>query len=124
MDDKTIESLRELTAEVLRQEGVVRFSNISTEAENALLYACKEAFRPRYILINNYRVPEPERVAPEIGDKFFYPIKHNENLVSYNVWDGSEQHMCLLRCGQIHLTEKAAIAHSEAELSATRLKEG
>lgn len=70
------------------------------------------------------KIPEPLRVAPEMGDKVHTadPIAHdtaNMRYVSFT-WSGSAWDKELLTRGLLHLTLEAARAHADALISISR----
>ena len=70
------------------------------------------------ININGYEVPEPERVQPEIGVKYFTLIAgHGE--IRKHIWDGDGVDIICLNKGFVHLTSDAAKLHIKALLSFT-----
>jgi hypothetical protein len=76
--------------------------------------------KPRYILINGYEVPAPERKAPKYGTTYYTAIALTSEIQNYS-WDGLDFDNFLLHAGLVHLTEEAAKIHARALLSFTAL---
>ena len=73
------------------------------------------------IRIGNYDVPEPLRIAPEIGTTYFYPAFTNASKVySYSFTNDHSDNRILDR-GMMHLTSAAAELHAKALISLTKL---
>lgn len=73
--------------------------------------------KPRVIYINGHEVPEPLRVAPEIGTRYW----HAALYAPYSTrWDGDSLDCESFALGICHATEAAAVAHADALLSFTR----
>ena len=66
------------------------------------------------IKIGNMDVPEPMRVAPAVGTKYWYVDIEDDELTSSDFWDNAKQDNQLLKLGICHLTEAAAREHAEA----------
>lgn len=73
---------------------------------------------PKIIKIGDVEVPEPCRVAPEIGETFWAvnPFAGPERFI----WDGYKGDGYALDSGFVHLTEEAARQHYEAIKSLLR----
>ena len=67
---------------------------------------------PETIKIGEYEVPEPCRVTPEVGFKFWVLTPFGG--AAHFIWDGSKPCYDALKGGFVHLTEKAAEQHYEA----------
>lgn len=67
---------------------------------------------PETIKIGEYEVPEPCRVTPEVGFKFWTLTPFGG--AAHFTWDGSKPCYDALKGGFVHLTEKAAEQHYEA----------
>lgn len=76
---------------------------------------------PVFININGYQVPEPMRVAPAIGTKYWTPRLQGSNTYASS-WDAYTVDLDRLDNGLCHSTPEAAILHSEALLSFTKVK--
>jgi hypothetical protein len=78
--------------------------------------------RPRTINLNGIDVPEPLRVAPEIGSEVFAAVL-TAACPTYTAhplaWRGDASHHLWLKYGLIHLTREAAETHARALLSFT-----
>ena len=68
--------------------------------------------KPRTLKIGNYEVPEPCKVAPELGEEFWTvnPFAGPQRFI----WDGYKGDQYALNSGFVHLTEEAARQHYEA----------
>ena len=78
---------------------------------------------PKLIFINGHQVPEPMRVAPEIGTTYFTPCLSDQfAFTTYRGWRGSSQDIYRLEQGTCHLTREAAELHATALLSFTQIK--
>lgn len=72
------------------------------------------------IRIGEYDVPEPLRIAPEIGTTYFYPAFTNASKVySYSFTNDHSDNRILDR-GMMHLTSAAAELHAKALISLTK----
>ena len=69
---------------------------------------------PKTIKIGDVDVPEPMRIAPEVGTKYWYISFYDVGGVSACFWCGSKTDNQLLKLGTCHLTEAAARTHAEA----------
>lgn len=67
---------------------------------------------PETIKIGKYEVPEPCRVTPEVGFKFWVLTPFGG--AAFFIWDGSKPCYDALKGGFVHLTEKAAKQRYEA----------
>lgn len=76
-------------------------------------------FKFSTITINGIDVPAPEVVPPAVGTLYWRPYLFNEWKVTCGRWYNDEQDNLALARGLVHLTEEAAIKHSEALLSFT-----
>ena len=74
--------------------------------------------KPRTILINGREVPEPMRVAPEVGIMCWVADPSAWKLDDWE-WEGDEYDFELLKRGLVHAAEEAAQAHVDALLSFT-----
>lgn len=76
--------------------------------------------KPRTININGFDVPEPLRVAPLNGARYFIVVLTGSNMHSLAAtWSSADSDLTLLSCGLIHMTREAAKAHAKALLSFT-----
>ena len=75
--------------------------------------------KPRTISINGHEVPEPMRVAPQIGSRFFLALTAQCILAGEHTWQGSHASIEWLAKGLCHVTREAAEAHAKALLSFT-----
>ena len=64
--------------------------------------------------INGYEYPEPERVAPKIGSRYWFSTLAQDDTVHTSVWSDDIIDIRLLRRGLVHLTREAAEAHARA----------
>ena len=67
---------------------------------------------PKTVKIGDFEVPEPCRVAPEVGQRFWAvnPFSGPQSFL----WDGYKGDHYALDSGFVHLTEEAARQHYEA----------
>lgn len=68
-------------------------------------------------VINGFKVPEPLRVAPEVGVRVYKVLTP---YIEYESYIGGDDDCKMLKAGLIHLTREAAEKHLEALLSFTR----
>ena len=69
--------------------------------------------RPRTIKIGDMTVPEPLRVAPSDGAKYWVANTTERKIWEY-VWKGTDTDLRILRQGVAHTTEEGAQLHREA----------
>ena len=100
----------------LDEDSVVDQNSIYKEAINLLDWKVK----PRTININGYEVPEPTRVKPRLGDKF-YTVYLSAGTVECFTFDGSIPSNRWFNQGLAHKTREAAELHLKALLSFTAL---
>ncbi len=75
---------------------------------------------PRTIRIGEFDVPEPLRVAPDIGTAIFIPyMAERGKEYTYWIWSGDDMDVFKLKQGHVHLSKDAAILHTKALLSFT-----
>jgi hypothetical protein len=67
---------------------------------------------PKTIKIGDIEVPEPCRVTPEVGQKFWTLTPFGG--AAHFIWDGTKPCYDALEGGFVHLTEDAARQHYEA----------
>ena len=73
--------------------------------------------KPKVILINGHKVPEPHRTPLEIDDVYWsFTFKHG---VSNFYWSDDNEENNLLKNGFVHLTKEAAQEHFNALKSFT-----
>ena len=76
--------------------------------------------KPKFMNINGFDVPEPMRVPPEIGSRYWTTtIQDSESFSCY--WDGDWLDAQRLANGICHFTKEAAIFHADAVLSFSKL---
>jgi hypothetical protein len=75
--------------------------------------------KPRTININGYEVPEPIRIKPRVGDKF-YTVYLSAGTVECFTFDDSITSNRWFNQGLAHKTREAAELHLEALLSFTK----
>jgi len=79
--------------------------------------------KPVTIIINGFEVPEPMRVAPELGSEYWITQIYLPNEACWVwTWIDSEGDKERLRRGICHNTKEAAEAHARALLSFTEVK--
>ena len=79
--------------------------------------------KPRTITINGIEVPEPCRVKPEMGQRYFIATgaySCGEGIILFETWRDNHYDNFWLNNGRIHLKEEDARAHVEAEYSGSR----
>ena len=96
------------------------FCNHPTWKDN--LYYFRKPEPPKFILINGFEVPEPEREPLKKDEEYYTPNLLSINNYSYQNWDNANSNMRYLESGLVHKTEEAAILHSKALLSITTNK--
>lgn len=75
--------------------------------------------KPKTININGYKVPEPMRVAPEIGTDFFLACVSDSSDDSSGKWCGDRKDAEWLSLGLLHLRLEDERLHTKALLSFT-----
>ena len=70
--------------------------------------------KPKTIRIGERDVPEPMRVAPQDGTKYWTPNFFDRLHAFAETWDGGECDKTALKNGVCHTNCEAAIAHAEA----------
>jgi hypothetical protein len=101
----------------IRFNGTNILDQESEEQETICLFDWK--IKPRTITINGYEVPEPMRVKPSLGDKFYITFLTNNTIESYFFSDSSTENRWF-KLGFLHQTREAAELHLEALLSFTK----
>lgn len=82
------------------------------------LYLLENKYRiaPNTIKVNGHDVPAPEKTAPEKHIYYWVPNIDGEATACRYPWDGDYVDGRRLKCGLVHLSEAAAIAHAKAIL--------
>lgn len=76
--------------------------------------------KPPVILINGFKVPQPEREPLALGTQYYtLSITGSSRAMT---WESEPLDFKLLKKGLVHLTSEAAAAHSQALTSFTELK--
>jgi hypothetical protein len=78
--------------------------------------------RKKMMKIGDYKFPEPEREAPEVGTDYCYPEPYNINTVGTGCWAGDVHDFAALKAGQVHIgesKEEAASEHAKAMIKAS-----
>jgi len=81
-----------------------------------------------FIIVNGVEVPEPVRVMPETGTRYYYPkfiyCGFDWDVVSgdWDVVSGDDVDYAVLKAGVMHLTEAAARQHYEALILPSKQK--
>lgn len=75
--------------------------------------------KPRTIRIGNYDVPEPLRVAPEIGTPYYRVNISNPDSPVYCEWSNGDAALQWLKNGIIHIPSEAAELHAKSLISLT-----
>jgi hypothetical protein len=101
----------------IRFNGTNILDQESEEQETICLFDWK--IKPRTININGYEVPEPMRVKPNSGDKF-YAVYLSAGTVECFTFDDSMTCNRWFNQGLAHKTREAAELHLEALLSFTK----
>jgi len=70
------------------------------------------------ININGFEVPEPLRVAPGVGEKYFSVAMRSASAYEY-MWLGDDTDLKEFKLGMVHKTREAAELHAKALLSFT-----
>jgi len=79
--------------------------------------------KPRTININGFEVPEPLRVAPEVGETYFSVAMRSASAYEY-MWLGDDTDLKEFKLGMVHKTREAAELHAKALLTySTTVKE-
>ena len=99
----------------LDEDSVVDQNSIYKESIHLLDWEVK----PKTININGYKVPEPIRVKPSLGDKF-YTVYLSAGTVECFTFDDSMTCNRWFNQGLAHKTREAAELHLEALLSFTK----
>lgn len=80
-------------------------------------------FKPRTIRIGDMEVPEPMRVAPNVGDVYWVVDLMAQELCTELAWNGDDPERRWLSIGVCHVTKKAAIQHAKALIALTEVKQ-
>lgn len=88
---------------------------------NDLCYAYDYRVKPKTIRIGEYDVPAPMTVAPAIGAPYYAAVNISKILYSASLWGGTPMEMLWLQYGILHSTKEAAILHTTALLSLTKV---
>lgn len=78
--------------------------------------------KPKFININGFDVPEPERVAPKQGQFYYSPWPFAKKGISELDWNGSDFDLEALKNGVVHLVPENAAIHGKAIYSFTRVQ--
>ena len=76
--------------------------------------------KQKYILINGYEVPEPERKMPTQGTKYYLALPCQSGHPCYHFNNGRFDTF-YLNAGLVHLTQQAAEIHAHALMSFTAI---
>ena len=102
----------------------IKFSSMGGWSSVVVPFAFLEEYeyrrKPRTININGFEVPEPLRVAPEIGTPYFLVDINIESRIDKIFWGNDKSDERWLSRGLIHLTKEAAELHAKALLSFTQ----
>lgn len=79
--------------------------------------------KQKTININGFEIPEPLRIKPETGAIYFFPCFERSEHFKSLVWKDDRIDNITLSHGVCHFTKEAAIAHAEALLSFTQIKD-
>jgi hypothetical protein len=101
----------------IRFNGTNILGQESDEQETICLFDWK--IKPRTITINGYEVPEPIRVKPRLGDKYYIVFLPIDTVESYSFADNPTDNRWF-KLGFLHKTREAAELHLEALLSFTK----
>ena len=74
----------------------------------------------KYININGFEVPEPLKLHPDVGEKYYGVHISDTELFGEWTWVGDNLDSRWLTRGLCHSTKEAAILHAQALLSFTR----
>ena len=80
-------------------------------------------FKPRTIRIGDMEVPEPMRVAPNVGDVYWVVDLMAQELCTELAWNGADPERRWLSNGTCHATKEAAIRHGKALVALTEVKQ-
>ena len=70
--------------------------------------------KPKTIRIGERDVPEPMRIAPAMGSKYFFVYLECNDHCQHDSWTDRKYDNSRLKLGICHATPEAAIAHAEA----------
>lgn len=79
--------------------------------------------KPETVMINDYEVPAPLRVAPAMGTLYWYERASGSDFTSWSEWDDHTFDRMLLARGIMHATKEAAAASCKARLGIDPNKE-
>lgn len=82
--------------------------------------------KPRTITINGIEVPEPCRVKPEMGQRYFIATgaySCGEGIILFETWRDNHYDNFWFKNGRIHLKEEDARKHVEADYAGSRPRE-
>lgn len=96
-----------------RSEAMVRWAPVKG---HPVWYESSEYRRkPRMRSLNGFEYPEPERMAPVDGTRYWIPnIRMLDELTTLVFWSGSVFDFFQLRRGLVHLSKENAEAHTRA----------
>lgn len=77
--------------------------------------------KPKTISINGHEVPEPVKVKPEIGTKYYIPSFTRGPNYDWETFLNVAYDDAIFNKGLMHLTAEAAQKHAEALLSFTKV---
>ena len=78
--------------------------------------------KTKTIMINGYKVPEPERVAPPRLTIYYLPTAVNDHGYTVNNWLNHEEDFKALENGVVHLIPENAATHGKSIYSFTRVQ--
>lgn len=78
-------------------------------------------FKPKMIKCGELEFPEPMRVAPILGGKYWLPSLTRFNSCTENTWDGEDMEKRWFASGLLHTTQAAAEQHAHALIALTEM---
>ena len=78
--------------------------------------------KPRTITINDIEVNEPLRVKPEMGQTYYVANEDSDGGIYWKHWYDDGEDNKYFNNGRIHLKEKDARKHIEADYAGSRIK--
>ena len=79
--------------------------------------------KPKYIIINGFKVPAPVRDGLNIDARYFYVSLRESIGYSWSMFRNDNFDLACLKNGIVHLTKEAVEIHAKALLSFTAVKE-
>ena len=86
------------------------------DSNGNFIYGLTYSIKPKVMLVNGFKVPEPMREDPLDGDCYFIPMVGFEYFCDRMLWRRDKYDKRYMSRGLCHSTKEAAIAHAKAML--------